>query len=315
MARGHIYPPQQAQAALGGWCRAANLAALRELALLWLAGTLANSPQQHRPGVHDPGLGPARERVVVALSGGPEGQTLIRRAARIATRSGADLMAVHATLPGRPAAAVCATLADQRRLTESLGGSYHRLADDDIPAALLAFARAENATRLVLGAARHTRRLPLLSWPGTTQRVIRGCSGIALHIVSSIPTPGGVLPAAGAPTREEPTKEGDNDEAEHLLARPRAASTCPAGSGTRSPRPGRPRGPRPPAEAAHLGEAAATGTDPIAHTVKPASPMPPSHAQIALSVLTACGGIAVARLVREQIAGLPLRIQSKGTFE
>src|SRR5215470_11309581 len=96
MARGHIYPPQQAQAALGGWYRIPNLAALRELALLWLVGTLANSTQQHRPGVHDPDLGPARERVVVALRGGPEDQTLIRRAARIAALSGADLLAVHA---------------------------------------------------------------------------------------------------------------------------------------------------------------------------------------------------------------------------
>jgi len=188
MARGHIYPPQQAQAALGGWYRVPNLAALRELALLWLVGTLANSTQQHRPGVHDPDLGPARERVVVALRGGPEDQTLIRRAARIAALSGAGLMAVHVTRPGRRAATVCAALADQRRLIESLGGSYHQLADKDVPAALLSFARAENATRLVLGAARHTRRLPLLSWPGTTQRVIRGCSGIALHIVSSTST-------------------------------------------------------------------------------------------------------------------------------
>src|SRR6266851_5640571 len=40
----------------------------------------------------------ARERVVVALTGGPEGETLIRRAARIAARSsGGDLLAVYVT--------------------------------------------------------------------------------------------------------------------------------------------------------------------------------------------------------------------------
>src|SRR5215469_12188549 len=137
MARGHIYPPQQAAAALGGWCRTGNLAALRELALLWLAAALAKSPRWHRGG-HDLGRGQARERVVVALSGGLDGETLIRRAARIAARCGADLMAVHAAPPGGPAATVCAALADQRRLTESLGGSYHQLAAGDIPTALLA---------------------------------------------------------------------------------------------------------------------------------------------------------------------------------
>ena len=36
---------------------------------------------------------------MVALSGGPEGETLIRRAARITARSGADLLAVHDAPP------------------------------------------------------------------------------------------------------------------------------------------------------------------------------------------------------------------------
>jgi two-component system sensor histidine kinase KdpD len=96
MARGHIYPPREAEAALGGWFRIGNLSMLRELALLWLAAKLASDPQRYRPGGHDPASGPARERVVAALSGGPEGEPLIRRAARIATRCGGDLLAVHA---------------------------------------------------------------------------------------------------------------------------------------------------------------------------------------------------------------------------
>jgi two-component system sensor histidine kinase KdpD len=47
MARGHIYPPHQAQAALAGWFRIGNLSALREFALLWLAVKLASDPQRH----------------------------------------------------------------------------------------------------------------------------------------------------------------------------------------------------------------------------------------------------------------------------
>jgi hypothetical protein len=65
---------------LAGWFRIGNLSALRELALLWLAAKLASDPQRYRPGGQVPGSGRARERVLVALSGGPEGQTLIRRA-------------------------------------------------------------------------------------------------------------------------------------------------------------------------------------------------------------------------------------------
>jgi two-component system sensor histidine kinase KdpD len=115
LARGHIYPADQVEAALGGWFQTGNLSALRELALLWLAATLAGGPQRHLPGGGDPGSGQARERVVVALSGGPEGETLIRRAARIAARSGGELLAVHAARPGRPACSGRAVLASQRR--------------------------------------------------------------------------------------------------------------------------------------------------------------------------------------------------------
>ena len=70
LARGHICPADQADAALGGWFRTGNLSALRELALLWLAAALAAGPRRHLRGGGDPGSGQARERVVVALSGG-----------------------------------------------------------------------------------------------------------------------------------------------------------------------------------------------------------------------------------------------------
>ena len=134
MARGSIFPPDQAQAALAGWFRIGNLSALRELALLWLAAKLASDPQRYRPGGQVPGSGSARERVLVALDGGPEGQTLIRRAARIAARSEADLLAVHVARPdGRagthratPAAAAAARPAGRRYLPPGDRGRHSR---------------------------------------------------------------------------------------------------------------------------------------------------------------------------------------------
>ena len=201
LARGHIYPAEQAEAALGGWFQTGNLSALRELALLWLAAALAGGPRRHLRGGGDPGSGQARERVVVALSGGPEGEMLIRRAARIAARSGGDLLAVHAARPGRPARSGRAGLAAQRRLAESAGGSYHQLADQDIPAALLAFAHAHNATQLVLGATPRTWRA-VLRPASIRSRVIRHGGGLDVHIVTCTPTANGVPAAACEPTRE-----------------------------------------------------------------------------------------------------------------
>ena len=187
LARGHIYPADQVEAALGGWFQTGNLSALRELALLWLAAALASRPRRHLPGGGDPGSGQARERVVVALSGGPEGETLIRRAARIAARSGGDLLAVHAARPGRPAAAAVPCSPPSASWPSRLGGTYHQLADQDIPAALLAFAHAHNATQLVLGATPRTW-LAALRPTSIRSQVIRRGGGLDVHIVTCPPT-------------------------------------------------------------------------------------------------------------------------------
>ena len=104
---------------------------------------------------------------MVALTGGPEGETLVRRAARIAARSsGGDLLAVHVARSDGLAGASQGALASQRLLVESLGGTYHQVLGDDVPQALLSFARAENATQLVLGESRRPTWARLLT-PGT----------------------------------------------------------------------------------------------------------------------------------------------------
>src|ERR1039458_3679049 len=127
----------------------------------------------------------ARERVVVALTGGPEGETLIRRAARVAARSsGGDLLALHVTRSDGLTGADPAALATQRRLGESLGGSYHQAVGDNVPEALLTFARAENATQLVLGVSRRNWLTALLTGPGVSTRTVRESGDIDVHIVT-----------------------------------------------------------------------------------------------------------------------------------
>src|SRR5262247_595564 len=203
MAHGNIYPPEKIDASLTNYFRAGNLTALRELALLWLADRVDEGLQQYRAAHHITGTWEARERVVVALTGGPEGETLIRRAARIAARSsGGDLLAVHVTRSDGLTGADPAALAAQRRLAESLGGSYHQVVGDDIPDALLTFARAENATQLVLGASRRGWLASMLTGPGVSMRTIRESGDIDVHIVTHsqmgrgrwLPTRGAGLP-------------------------------------------------------------------------------------------------------------------------
>lgn len=98
LAAGHVYPAERIDAALSNYFRLGNLTALREIALLWLADEVDSALNTYRAEQGITGTWQARERVVVALTGGPEGETLLRRGARIAARSaGGELLAVHVT--------------------------------------------------------------------------------------------------------------------------------------------------------------------------------------------------------------------------
>ncbi|HEV7208589.1 MAG TPA: DUF4118 domain-containing protein, partial [Mycobacteriales bacterium] len=185
MAHGNIYASDKVDAALGNYFRVGNLIALRELALLWLADSVDDGLQRYRQQHGIAGTWETRERVVVALTGGPEGETLIRRAARIAARTtGGDFLAVHVARSDGLAGTGLAGLAAQRGLVESLGGSYHSVVGDDVPTALLEFARANNATQVVLGASRRGAVAAVLTGPGTGATITRLSGPIDVHMVS-----------------------------------------------------------------------------------------------------------------------------------
>lgn len=186
MAHGNIYAPEKIDAALAHYFRPGNLTALRQLALLWVADRVDEALNNYRAEHAIGGVWETRERVVVALTGGPEGDTIIRRAARIAARSaGGELLAVHVTRSdGLAAGASHASLARQRRLVEDLGGSYHSVVGDDVAATLVEFARAGNATQLVLGASRRGRLERFVTGLGTGEAVVALSGDIDVHRVT-----------------------------------------------------------------------------------------------------------------------------------
>jgi len=184
MAHGNIYQAEAIDASLGNYFRVGNLTALRELALLWVADKVDDQLERYRAEHDISATWETRERVVVALTGGPEGETLIRRAARIADRTkGADLLALHVARNDGLGGADPAHLARQRQLVEELGGSYHQVVGSDISAALLDFARGVNATQLVLGASRRRRTVHLFS-PGVGVTTTKLSGTIDVHLVT-----------------------------------------------------------------------------------------------------------------------------------
>ncbi|GAA1894143.1 sensor histidine kinase KdpD [Streptomyces durmitorensis] len=185
MAHGNIYKSDRVDAALSNYFRPGNLTALRELALLWVADRVDEYLQQYR-GEHDiRSTWQARERIAVGLTGGPEGRTLIRRASRMAAKgSGSEILAVYIARSDGLTAASPKELAVQRTLVEDLGGTFHHVIGDDIPAALLDFARGVNATQIVLGSSRR-KTWQYIFGPGVGATVARESGpDLDVHIVT-----------------------------------------------------------------------------------------------------------------------------------
>jgi two-component system sensor histidine kinase KdpD len=185
MAHGNIYRPDRIDAALSNYFRPGNLTALRELALLWVADRVDEYLTEYRSEHQVSAIWGSRERIVVGLTGGPEGRTLIRRAARLAEKgAGGEVMAVYVSRSDGLTAASPKELADQRTLVEGLGGTFHHVVGDDVPAALLDFARGVNATQIVLGVSRRRSR-PYVFGPGVGATVARESGpDLDVHLVT-----------------------------------------------------------------------------------------------------------------------------------
>ncbi|MEV7416536.1 sensor histidine kinase KdpD [Streptomyces sp. NPDC089919] len=201
MAHGNVYKSDKVDAALSNYFRPGNLTALRELALLWVADRVDEYLQQYR-GEHDiRTTWQARERIVVGLTGGPEGRTLIRRAARLAEKgAGGEVLAVYIAASDGLTSASPKELAVQRTLVEDLGGTFHHVIGDDVATALLEFARGVNATQIVLGV---SRRKPwqYVFGPGVSATVARESGpDIDVHLVThdAVATGRGLPVARGA---------------------------------------------------------------------------------------------------------------------
>ncbi len=188
MAHGNIYPSEKIDAALSNYFREGNLGALRELALVWMADRVDEALQDYMRAQGIEGPWETRERILVGVSGRTEDEALIRRAGRMATRSGGDLVGVH-VIP-EDGLSEPLELDVARALIKTLGGSFHEVIGQGIPDALLNFARAENITQIVVGASTQTR-LRHLTRGSVINRIIRASGAIDVHVISHDSAPAG----------------------------------------------------------------------------------------------------------------------------
>jgi two-component system sensor histidine kinase KdpD len=184
MAHGNIYKPDRVDAAMSSYFRVGNLAALRELALLWVADRVDEGLQDYRErhGIAD--AWETKERVVVALTGSPDAERTIRRGARMAARGHAELVGVHVRPADGLTGSRSSRLAAHRELLGELSGRYAEVTGADVAAALVAFAKTENATQLLLGST-HRSRWAEFTRGSVVNDVIRRAGNLDVHVISS----------------------------------------------------------------------------------------------------------------------------------
>ncbi|HWC20941.1 MAG TPA: ATP-binding protein [Flexivirga sp.] len=195
LAHGHVYPAERVDAALANYFRGGNLSALRELALLWTADRVDEALARYRDDHDIESIWPIRERVVVALTGGPEQETLLRRGARVAGRgAGGELYAVQVVTDTGLRDVRAESAAATRQLVTELGGTMHTVTGSDVGEAILEFARGVNASQIVIGASRRTS-LQRIFGRGVGDTVVDGSGDIDVLMVTHELAHGGRRPA------------------------------------------------------------------------------------------------------------------------
>ncbi len=185
LRQGKVYKPEKVEQALTNFFREANLSTLRELALRAVADEVGDKAASHR---QREGLEPALipERVMVCMSSSADAPRVLRTGARIAGRLGARWYAVYVETPreapGHINTADRDALQRNLALAEDLGATVVRVRADRPADGLIAFAKREGITHVIIGQTARSR-WELLIKGSTLHRFLDEVRDAAVQVV------------------------------------------------------------------------------------------------------------------------------------
>jgi two-component system, OmpR family, sensor histidine kinase KdpD len=188
LREGRVYPPERVEAALGGFFKVENLAALREVALRQVAEEveskrivpeLVGTREEQVLSAAPQAVG---ERLLALITPKPRSQRLVRRAWRSAQRLGAELDLLYVS-NGRPDAEQEEQLRALRKLASVLGAHLLVEQGDDVAETAARVAEERGTTYVLIGQAGPRRGLARLREP-LSERLVRRLPGVDIRLVA-----------------------------------------------------------------------------------------------------------------------------------
>lgn len=203
LTEGKVYVPETARLASENFFKVENLTALRELALRRAAQTVDDQliAAMREKGVEGPWA--AGERILVLVGGDAMAGGLVRAGRRLSDMMmDAPWTVAHVDRPDRVTSGPASRrLHDALKLAEQLGGSTVVLTGTDIVATVMAYARRNNVTQIVIGKSLDSRWRELLG-RSLAAALLREARGAAIHVVTE---------ATHEPVRESPAPRKPSD--------------------------------------------------------------------------------------------------------
>jgi two-component system, OmpR family, sensor histidine kinase KdpD len=183
LAQGLVVPEEQVDAALSNYFRFANLAALTELAQLWLDDSVPD-PVRAFAAAHGISEPVDASVIMVGLAGSPADEWLIRYAAHVAGLCDARLEGVHVRAIDNLDRPPAARLDKDRKLLGELGGMLLEVRAGDVASGLIRAARQAGAVQLVIGSQRRSHWSRLLNGSTVADQVLRGAGNLSVQVVN-----------------------------------------------------------------------------------------------------------------------------------
>ncbi|MBC7667214.1 MAG: sensor histidine kinase KdpD [Gemmatimonadaceae bacterium] len=186
MGAGKVYVPETARLASENFFKVENLTALRELALRRAAQTVDDQlvAAMREKGVEGPWA--AGERILVLVGGDAMSSALVRAGRRLSDMMmDAPWTVTHVERSDRsgPSPLAVTRLRDALKLAEQLGGSTVVMTGVDIVSTVMAYARRNNVTQIVIGKSVGSRLSELLG-RSLAAALLREARGAAIHVVT-----------------------------------------------------------------------------------------------------------------------------------